>query len=119
MGSVGREGAFFGCRQRKLVRERAIDRQSEKLVEAAVAYAVARGSKQHLLAIRGPADGLIIPRVIRQASRHTALRRYDVDVHIAVILARKGDQRAIGGEMRVSLAPGMAGQSPRVPALAV
>jgi hypothetical protein len=56
--------------------------------------------------------------VIREPARHAARRLDDVDVGVALVLAREGDETAVGREVGGRLGAGAGRQASRVAALA-
>ena len=74
--------------------------------------------EHHGPSVRGPAGDVILGGVPGEPPRHAAVRLDDVDVHVAVVLAREGDERPVRGEERLRLAPGPGRQPPRLAARA-
>ncbi|MCA1635371.1 MAG: hypothetical protein LC802_17210 [Acidobacteria bacterium] len=79
---------------------------------------VARRAEKHRAAIRRPAGDQIRAGVVGQTAWDAARGLDDVDIGVAVVLAREGDESAVGREGRRSLGAGAGRQAARVAALA-
>lgn len=94
MRAVGRVRQFLGHGEREFIREAALDANREDAVEKA--RADARGAKENALAIKGPADDLIVIGMRGEALGRAAGCGHDVDIYIAIVFGGEGDERAIG-----------------------
>src|SRR6185437_139758 len=83
-------------------------RNGKEPVEARVA--VAPGAEQNLFAVRSPAHDFINAWMIGEALWHSAFRRHDVNVNVAVVIAGEGDHAPIRREDRVALGAASAGE---------
>src|SRR5207249_3377102 len=106
-------------RQRQLGGKGAIEGDGKEPVEpGGWNRAVPRGGEQYLFAIRRPAEGPVVPGVIREAPRWPARGWHDIDISVAVVIARESEQLPVGREHRIGLAPDLGRQTPRITAFA-
>ncbi len=91
---------------------RCISRERDREQLPAARPERARAPDDDRAAVGHPADYLVGHRVPGQAARLAAGDRHDVDVAVAVVLAREGDQLPVGGEGREVLVAGRGRQPP-------
>ena len=111
--AVRREGAGSGRGHGQLRRQAALQAHGVEGRAAQHAVGIAAGAEQHTGSIRRPAHHLV---VVAAPGRHgarggiegelagdAAVAGHDVDLLIAIVLAREGDPLAIGAELREQL----------------
>src|SRR5205823_4424212 len=69
------------------------------------------GGKDDVLAVARPAFDAIALRMKREAPRFAAIGRDDVDVGVVTGRSAEGDERAVGGEVRIGFDVGCGGQA--------
>src|SRR5581483_1138927 len=92
--SVGRHGGFVSRGERELFFYTAGYWNGVHLTEPRVRGS--RGREEDALAVHAPSDHAIGRRMPRQPFGNAALRRDDEDIDIAIVLAGKRDQAAVG-----------------------
>ena len=73
--------------------------------------AVAGRRKQHLLAVRRPADSAVGSGMISQTPGHAARRRHGIDIYVAVVFACESDHRTIRRKDRIGFDADACGQA--------
>ena len=107
---VGRDLRLARVRDGQPRREPALDRHGEELRVAPRVDLAPRGEEDGL-AVGREAERDVVAGVVRQPLRHAARGRHHVDVGVALVAAREGDERPVGREPRARLDAGVRGEA--------